>query len=83
MEFSLRLLQSLTEKEKEKLRCFAALILTFLGKACQLASVVGIVIILLLTAVVNVALVPPAECVGEGGNSPRERRKPSGEKSQS
>ena len=77
IEVSLWLLQSLTRKEKEKLRYFAASILAFVGIACQLASIVGFVVVLLLTGVANVALVPQAERVGKGGDSP------AGEKSQS
>ena len=34
IEVSSRLLQSLTRKEKEKLRCFAVSILAFVGIAC-------------------------------------------------
>ena len=79
IEVSSRLLQSLTRKEKEKLRCFAASILAFVGIACQLASIVVYFIFLLLTGVANVALVPQAEHVGKGGDSPGR----SGEKSQS
>ena len=67
IEVSSRLLQSLTRKEKEKLRCFAASILAFMGIACQLASIVGFVVVLLLTGVANVALVPEAERVGNVG----------------
>ena len=78
------LLQSLTKKEKETLRCFAASILAFVGIACQLASVVVFVIVFFLTGVTNMALVPQAECVGKGGESPRKRRgRESGEKSRS
>ena len=83
IEVSLRLLQSLTRKEKEKLRCFAASILAFVGIACQLASIVGFVIVLLLTGVGNVALVPQADCIGKGGDYPGEQEGSSGEKSQS
>ena len=83
IEVSSRLLQSLTRKEKEKLRCFAASILAFVGLACQLASIVGFVIVLLLTGVANVALVPQAQRLGKGGDSPRKRKGASGEKSQS
>ena len=70
IEVSSRLLQSLTKKEKEKLRCVAASILAFVGIPCQLASIVVFVIVLLLTGVANVALVPQAERVGQGGDSP-------------
>ena len=80
IEVSSRLLKSLTWKEKEKLRCFAASIVAFVGIACQLASIVVFVIVLLLTGVANMALVPQAQRVGKGGDSPRES---SGEKSQS
>ena len=45
IEVSSRLLQALTRKEKEKLRCFAASILAFVGIACQLASIVGFVVV--------------------------------------
>ena len=83
IEVSSRLLQSLTKKEKEKLRCAAASILAFVGKACQLASIVVFVIDLLLTGVANVALVPQAERVGKGGDFPGKREGSSGEKSQS
>ena len=72
IEVSSWLLQSLTRKEKEKLRCFATSILAFVGIAWQLVSIVVFVIVLLLTGVANVALVPQAERVGRGGNS-RER----------
>ena len=48
IEVSSRLLQRLTRKEKEKLRCFAASILAFAGIECQLASIVGFVIVFLL-----------------------------------
>ena len=82
IEVSSQLLQSLTRKEKEKLRCFAASILAFVGIACQLASIVVFVIVLLLTGVANVALVPQAEGVGKGGDSPS-RGGASGEESQS
>ena len=54
----------------------------FVGIACQLASIVGFVIVLLLTRVANVALVPQAECVGKGGDSLGQKGE-SGEKSQS
>ena len=80
IEVSSRLLQSLTRKEKEKLRCFAASILAFVGIACQLASILGFVVVLLLTGVANVALVPQAERVGKGGDSPNEGKESSGEK---
>ena len=70
IEVSSRLLQFLTRKEKEKLRCFAPSILAFVEIACQLASIVGYVVVLLLTGVANVALVPQAEPVGKGGDSP-------------
>ena len=43
----------------------------------------GFVIVLLLTGVVNVALVPQAERVGKGGDSPRKKKGKSGEKSKS
>ena len=79
IEVSSRLLPSLTRKEKEKLRCFAASILAFMGIACQLASIVGFVVVLLLTGVANVALVPQAKRVGKGGDSPG-REESSGEK---
>ena len=79
IKVSSQLLQSLTRKEKEKLRRFAASIHAFMGIACQLASIVVFVIVLLLTGVANVALVPQAERVGKGGESPGE----SGEKSRS
>ena len=58
IKVSSRLLQSLTEKEKEKLRCFAASINAIVGIVCQLASIVVFVIVLLLTGVANVALLP-------------------------
>ena len=45
IEVSSRLRQSLTRKEKEKLRCFAALILAFVGIRCQLASIMRFVIV--------------------------------------
>ena len=83
IEVSLRLLQSFTREEKEKLRCFAASILAFVGIACQLASIVVFVIVLHLTGVANVALVPQAERVRKGGDSPGKRGGSSGEKSQS
>ena len=85
IEVSSRLLQSLTRKEKEMLRCFAVLILAFAGIACQLASIVGFVVVLLLTGVANVELVPQAERVGKGGNSPEqeEEKEELGEKSES
>ena len=83
IEVSSRLLQSLTKKEKEKLRCVAASILPFVGIACQLASIVVFVIVLLLTGVANVALVPQAERVGKGEDFPGKREGGSGEKSQS
>ena len=83
IEVSSRLLQSLTRKEKGKLRCFAAAILVFVGIACQLASIVGFVIVLLMTGVGNVALVPQAERVGKGGDSPGKGEEQSGEKSES
>ena len=85
IEASLRLLQSLTRKEKEKLRCFAASIFAFAQIACQLASNVGFVVVLLQTGVANVELVPQAERVGKGGDSPKKegRRERSGEKSES
>ena len=76
------LLQSLTKKEKEKLRCFTASIPAFVSIACQLASIEGFVIVLLLTGVANVVLVPQAEHMGKGGDSPEKSRR-SGEKSQS
>ena len=79
IEVSSRLLQSLTRKEKEKLRCFAESILAFMGIACHLASIVGFVVVLLLTGVANVALVPQAERVGKGGDCPG-REESSGEK---
>ena len=82
-EVSPRLLQSLTRAEKEKMQCFAALILAFVGIECQLATIVGFVIVLLLKGVANVALVPQAEHVGKGGNSPGDRKKSSVKKSQS
>ena len=82
IEVSSRLLQSLTRKEKERLRCFAASILAFVEIACQLASIVMFVIVLLLTGVANVVLVPQAERVEKEGNSPGKRGE-SGEKSQS
>ena len=53
-----------------------------MGIARQLASMVGFVIVLLLTGVANVALVPQAESVGRRGDSP-EREGELGEKSQS
>ena len=70
IEVSSQLLQSLTKGEKEKLRCSAASILAFAVTACRLASIVGFVIVLLLTGVANVALVPQAERVEKGGDSP-------------
>ena len=69
IEVSSRLLQGLTRKEKEKPRCFAASILAFVGIACQLASIVGFAVVLLLTGVASVALVPQAERFGKGGDS--------------
>ena len=51
--------------------------------ACQLASIVGFVVVLLLTGVANVALVPQAERIGKGGDSPEEGEEASGEKSES
>ena len=83
IEVSSRLLQSLTREKKEKLGCFAASILAFVGIACQLASIVVFVIVLLLTGVVNVALVPQAERVGKGGDSPGKRGESSRKKSRS
>ena len=84
IEVSLRLLQLLTEKKKEKLRWFTASIFTFVGIACELASIVVFVIALLLTGVVNVALVPQAESVIKGGDSSAKREKESlGGKSES
>ena len=83
IEVSSQLLQSLTKKEKEKLPCVATSILAVVGIACQLASIVVFVIVFLLTGVVNVALVPQAERVGKGGDSPGKREGSSGEKSQS
>ena len=80
IEVSSRLLQSLIRKEKEKLRCFTVSILAFVGIVCQLASIVGFVILLLLTGVANLVLLPQAECIGKGGNSLRQRGA-SGEKS--
>ena len=78
-----QLLQSLTRKEKEMLRCFAVSILAFVGIACRLASIVGFVVVLLLTGVANVTLVPQAELVGKGGDSLKEKKDSSGQKSQS
>ena len=69
IEVSSRLLQLLTRKGKEKLQCLTVSILAFVGIACQLASNVGFVIVLILTGVANMALVPQAECIGKGGNS--------------
>ena len=83
IEVSSRLRQWLTRKEKEKLQCFAASILAFVAKACQLASIVGFVIVLFLTGVANVALLPQAERVGKREDSSREGKESSGEKSQS
>ena len=80
IEVSSRLLPSLTRKEKEKLRCFAASILVLAGIACQLASIVGFVVVLLRTGVTNVALVPQAEGVGKGGDSTKEEEKGKGGK---
>src|SRR5947209_10520274 len=80
IEVSSRLLQSLTKEEKEKLRCFAASILAFVGIACQLASIVVFVIVLLLTGVANVVLGPQAERIGKGGDSPAAGRKKSEKK---
>ena len=80
IEVSSRLLQSLTRKEKEKLRCFGGSILAFVGIACQLASIVVFVIVLLPTGVANVALVPQEERVGKAADSPG-RGEGSGEKS--
>ena len=74
IEVSSRLLQSLTKKEKEKLQWVAASILAFVGIACQLASIVVFVIVLLLTGVANVALVPQAERVGKRRGLPREKK---------
>ena len=74
IEVSSRLLQALTRKEKERLRCFAALILAFVGIESQLASIVGFVIVLLLTGVANVALVSQAERVGKGEDLPGNKR---------
>ena len=68
-EVSPQLLQSISKKEKKKLRCFAALILAFVKITCQLASIVGLVIVFFLTVVANVALVPQAERVGKRGDS--------------
>ena len=81
IEVSSRLLQSLTKKEKEKLRCVAASILAFVGIACQLASIVVFVIVLLLTGVKKVGLVPQAEHVGKGRDSRGRGEGSSGEKS--
>ena len=63
IEACLRLLESLTKKEQEKLRCLAASILAVVEIPCQMATIVGFDIIILLTGVVNVALalVPHAE----------------------
>ena len=72
IEVSARLLQSLTRKEKKKLRCFVASILAFAGIACQLGSIVGFIVVVLPTGVANVALVPQAERVGKGGDSREE-----------
>ena len=58
-------------------------ILTFVGIACQLASIVAFLVVLLLTGVANMALVPQAEGVGKGGDSPEEKKESSGKKSQS
>ena len=78
------LLHALTRKENEKLRCFAASILTFMGIACQLGNIVVFVLVLLLTGFANVALVPQAERIGKGGDSPGKREEEqSGKKSQS
>ena len=49
-----------------------------------MASIVGFVVVLLLTGVVNVVLVPQAERVGKGGDFPEEeKRERGGEKSES
>ena len=69
IEVSSRLLQSLTRKKTEKLQSFAASILAFVRIECQLASIVGFVVVLLLTGVANVAFVPQAECIRKGGTS--------------
>ena len=74
IEVSSRLLQSFTRKGMEKLRCFTALILPFVGIACQLARIIGWVIVLLLTGVANAALVPQAERGEKGGDSSRKRQ---------
>ena len=52
----------------------------FAGIECQLASIVGFVVVLLLTEVANVGLVPQAERVGKGGDSPAEEERGRGEK---
>ena len=86
IEVSSRLLWSSTRKEMEKLLCFAAAILAYAGIASQQASIVGFVVVLLLTGFANVAaLVPQAERVGKGGDSAAEegRRVRPGEKSES
>ena len=49
-----------------------------MGIACQLASIVVFIIVLLLTGVANVALVPQAERVGKGGDSPERSKEKSG-----
>ena len=82
IEVSSRLLQSLTREEQENLQSCAASILALVGIACQLASIVGFVIALLLTGVANVALVPQAKRVGKGVNQLGEKKVSSGEKSQ-
>ena len=69
IEVSSRLLQSLTKKDKEKLPCFAVSILAFVRIACLLASIVRFVMVILLTGVTKLVLLPPAERVGQGGDS--------------
>lgn len=69
IEVSSRLLKSFIKKAKKKLQRFAESILASMGIACQLASMVGFVIVLLQTGVANVALVHQEELVVKGGDS--------------
>ena len=51
------------------------------GIGCQLASIVGFVIVLHQTGVAHMAWVRQAECIGKGGDYSRQQRGESWEKS--
>ena len=72
IDVSSQLLQSSTRNGKEMLHCFAVLILAFVGIGCQPVSIMGVVTILLLAGVANVALVPQVDHVGKGRDVPGE-----------